>query len=171
VSEDASARLERLRLRLGTRVRVVRHADLGREIRSALDFARAVGCAPGQVAKTLLLGAVQVPAEDDPAADRRYAGMVLALPDRVDLGAVAAAFGAAGVQLASRDELRRVLGTAPGAVSPFGMGRIPLTIDDKLMGLPAVYVSGGIPGIDIEIAPADLVEVTRARVGRVSAPS
>jgi Cys-tRNA(Pro)/Cys-tRNA(Cys) deacylase len=170
VSEDASSRLERLRLRLGTRVRVVRHADLGREMRSALDFARAVGCTPEQVAKTLLL-AVQLPAEDGAATDRRYAGVVLALPDRVDPGAVAAALGAGDVQLASRDELRRVLGTVPGAVSPFEMLNIPLTIDDKLMGLPAVYVSGGIPGVDIEIAPADLVEVTRARVGQVRALS
>lgn len=168
MSAGANCERDGLLARLGARARVVRHADLGRDIRTARDFAEAVGCAPERVAKTLLLRAGPFSRHDAATRDRAYAAVVLAVVDRVDLRAIASALGAASATLASKEELQQVLGTVPGAVSPFALGEISLCLDGKLLNMATVFVSGGSPGVDIEIAPADLAEITAARVGRYS---
>lgn len=167
VSDDPNALVDIL-LRLGGRARAVRHTDLGCHIRTAHDFAKAMGCSCNQVAKTLLLRAEHVPTGEAASLEKRFAAFCLALPDRLDLDAVRATLGAARVQLASRHEMEHVLVTVPGAVSPFMMGAIPLYLDESLLGLRTIFVSGGVPGVDVEIAPAELVEVTGAQVGRYS---
>jgi len=165
VSNDLDA-LVGILLRLGARARAVRHADLGCKILTAHDFVKAMGCSCYQVAKTLLLRAEHFPAGKATSSKKRFAAFCLALPDRLDLDAVLATLGAATVRLASRHEIEHVLATVPGAVSPFMLGPIPLHLDESLLGLRAIFVSGGVPGVDIEIAPAELVDVTRAQVGR-----
>lgn len=165
VSDNPNA-LEAILLRLGARARAVRHADLGCQIRTAHDFAKAMGCSCNQVAKTLLLRAEHIRTGAAASMEKRFAAFCLALPDRLDLDAVRAILGAAKVRLASRHEMEHMLATGPGAVSPFMMGPIPLYLEESLLGLRTIFVSGGLAGVDIEIAPTELVEVTGAQVGR-----
>lgn len=164
VSNDPDALVDIL-LRLGDRARAVRHADLGCQILTAHDFAKAMGCSSNQVAKTVLLRAEHVPTGEAASLEKRFAAFCLARSDRLDLDTVRATLGAARVRLASRHEMEQVLATVPGAVSPFMMGAIPLHLDESLLSPRTIFVSGGVPGVDIEIAPADLVEVTGAQVG------
>jgi Cys-tRNA(Pro)/Cys-tRNA(Cys) deacylase len=170
VSEDRYALVDSLLLRLGARARAIRHADLGSAIHTGHDFARAMGCAPNQVAKTLLLRD-NAPTGPGASSKKRYAVFALAQSDRLDLNAVRATLKTGEAQLASRNEIQQVLGTVPSAVSPFMTGSIPVYVDEKLLCLHIIFVNGGVPGVDIEIAPADLVEVTRAQVGRYSLDS
>lgn len=161
------ANLDDLLLRLGSRARLIRHADLPGKIDSAQKFADAVGCRPERVAKTLVLCA-QHQRTAGATPFRRYAAVVLALPDLADLDAVAASLSGHRPRLASRGELRRLLGALPGTVSPFATGAIPVYVDVKLLAMDTVFVGGGQQGIDIEIAPRDLVEATKATVGSYS---
>ena len=127
-----------------------------------MQFAEAVGISAERVAKTLLLRVCQRRAR----VHRPHAAVLLAAPDRVDLDAVGAILDADCVRLASRSELQNALGVAPGAVSPFWLGSIPVHLDVSLLAESTVFVGTGAPGIELEIAPADLRDVTRATVGR-----
>lgn len=147
--------------KLGPDARLIRHPALDQPIRTAMEFAQALGYPPEQVAKTLLLrgGGDTVPA---------YAAAVLSLPDRADLNVMAGLMRTSEVTLATAEDLRQVLGTVPGAVSLFQVRDIPLYVDETLLALPTVYVGSGRPGIDIAISPDRLVAFTGARVGQLS---
>jgi Cys-tRNA(Pro)/Cys-tRNA(Cys) deacylase len=165
-SPDIAELEARLRL-LYKRARLIRHADLPGPIATPLAFAAAVGCQPMGVAKTLLMAAEHRQTAVEPHRAPPFAAVVLAAPDLADLGAVADTLGAERARLATHRELG-LLGLAPGAVSPFWMGHIPVYIDVALLALTTVYVNAGRRGIDVEIAPADLAELTKATVGRLA---
>lgn len=148
---------------LGPEARIVRHAVLGRPIRTAHDLAGALGCAPERVAKTLFLCAAS------PATP--YAAVLLAAPDRADFATVARALGTKSTTLATPKELQQVLGTVPGAVSPLCLADAPLYMDETLLGLPTIFVSGGQLGVDIEVPPSTLAATASARTGRFSRSS
>jgi Cys-tRNA(Pro)/Cys-tRNA(Cys) deacylase len=148
--------------RLGRRARLVNHPDLAGGGKTAAQFAEAVRYQPERVAKTLQLRVCQQGAR----GHRPHAAVLLAAPDRVDLDAVGAILDADRVRLASRRELQNALGVAPGAVSPFWLGAIPVHIDVSLLAESTVFVGTGAPGIELEIAPAELRDVTRAAVRR-----
>jgi Cys-tRNA(Pro)/Cys-tRNA(Cys) deacylase len=154
--------LDALLRRLGRRARLVSHPDFAGGGKTAVQFAEAVGYQPERVAKTLLLRVCQQGAR----VHRLHAAVLLAAPDRVDLDAVGAILDADRVRLASRNELQNALGVAPGAVSPFWLGGIPVHLDVSLLAQSTVFVGTGAPGIELEIAPVDLRDVTRATVGR-----
>ena len=68
----------------------------------------------------------------------------------------------------SRDA-ERATGYVAGGISPFGQKRPHPTVVDETVELwDTVYVSGGRRGLDVEIAPADLMEVTGAIVADVA---
>ena len=158
------ASLTSLLQRLGSGARAVWHADLCREIASGSDFAQAVGCQPENVAKTLLLCVERVSGTGETSANWRYAAVILALPDRLDFNEMGVVL-CGRVRLATRAELHRIMGGATGAVSPFCMRNIPVYVDDRLLGLRTIFVNGGLSGVDIEVAPAKLIEATRACFG------
>jgi len=50
-----------------------------------------------------------------------------------------------------------------GGISPLGQRRRPPTVvDESALGWPTVLVSAGRRGLDVELAPADLVRLTGA---------
>ena len=60
-------------------------------------------------------------------------------------------------------ELLPVTGYIRGGCSPLGMKkRFPVFIHSSCMDFETIYVSAGVRGLQIEIAPADLVRVTAA---------
>lgn len=64
----------------------------------------------------------------------------------------------------------RATGYVAGGISPVGQRRPhPTVLDSTALDYPSVFVSAGRRGLDLEIAPADLVRITEAiteRVGR-----
>ena len=72
-------------------------------------------------------------------------------------------------RMADATAAERATGYVAGGISPFGQKRTHPTVVDETVELwDTVYVSGGRRGLDVEIAPADLIEVTGAIVADVS---
>jgi Cys-tRNA(Pro)/Cys-tRNA(Cys) deacylase len=120
----------------------------------AVAVALALGRPPGQLFKTLVaevdgwLGAYVVP------ADRQL--------DLHSLGKRAA--------MATRDAAQRATGYVPGGISPLGQRRrLPTTVDESALGWETILVSAGRRGLQMELAPQDLVRVTGAEVRRIAA--
>jgi len=124
------------------------------------EAAAALGLDPGRIFKTLLadLGGELVVA-------------VVPVAAQLDLKALAAALGAKKAVMADPAAATRSTGYVLGGISPFGQ-RTPLrtVVDDSAAALPTVFVSAGKRGLQVELAPADLVRVTEARLAPVTAP-
>jgi Cys-tRNA(Pro)/Cys-tRNA(Cys) deacylase len=56
-----------------------------------------------------------------------------------------------------------------GGISPLGQRRrLPVIVDASALEFPTVYCSGGRRGLEIELAPEDLVRATSATVAPIS---
>ncbi len=67
--------------------------------------------------------------------------------------------------MAPTDQAERITGYVAGGISPLGQKRLlPTLVDESAMAFETVYVSAGRRGLEIELAPADLVELTKAEV-------
>jgi Cys-tRNA(Pro)/Cys-tRNA(Cys) deacylase len=63
----------------------------------------------------------------------------------------------------------RLTGYVAGGISPLGQRKpLPTVIDASAEALDTMYVSGGQRGLDIGIAPADLVRLTSATYAPIS---
>lgn len=81
----------------------------------------------------------------------------------VDLRALAAARGGKRAALAEPAEAERATGYVLGGISPLGQRRrLPTLVDDSALAFETVFVSAGRRGLEIELAPADLVALTAA---------
>jgi Cys-tRNA(Pro)/Cys-tRNA(Cys) deacylase len=64
----------------------------------------------------------------------------------------------------------RTTGYVVGGISPLGQRTVlPTVVDDSAEALPTMYVSGGRRGLDVGLAPADLVRLTSAVTAPVCA--
>ena len=71
--------------------------------------------------------------------------------------------------LAERSAAERATGYVLGGISPLGQRkRLPTLLDESALDYPTIYVSAGRRGLEIELAPADLVRLTDARVAAVA---
>ncbi|GIF41258.1 Cys-tRNA(Pro) deacylase [Actinoplanes xinjiangensis] len=121
--------------------------------------AEALGVAPEQMFKTLV-------AEVDGAL---VVGVVPVTGD-LDLKALAAAAGGKRAALADRAAAERSSGYVRGGISPLGQRRrLPTVIDDTAAGLEVMYVSAGRRGLQVSLAPADLIRLTSATVAPIRA--
>jgi Cys-tRNA(Pro)/Cys-tRNA(Cys) deacylase len=115
-----------------------------------LEAAQALGAEPARVLKTLVV---------DHAGGLAVA--VIPVNGELDLKAMAAALGAKKVAMADPAAAERATGYVVGGISPLGQKRRLATIVDESASLwPTVFVSGGRRGLEIELAPADLVSLT-----------
>ena len=72
--------------------------------------------------------------------------------------------------MAGRALAERVTGYVVGGISPLGQRRaLPTTIDSSALEHETIYVSAGRRGLEIELAPADLVRLTNAVVRPIAA--
>ncbi|MFI1993326.1 Cys-tRNA(Pro) deacylase [Actinoplanes sp. NPDC020271] len=116
--------------------------------------AQALGVPPERLFKTLI-------AEVD---GRLVVGVVPVTGD-LDLKALAHAAGGKKAALADRAAAERSSGYVRGGISPLGQRkRLPTVIDESAEGLDLMYVSAGRRGLQVSLAPADLIRLTSATV-------
>ncbi|MFA6299105.1 MAG: Cys-tRNA(Pro) deacylase [Nocardioides sp.] len=129
-----------------------------------LEAAEALGLAPERVFKTLLAD-----------VDGRLTVAVVPVSGQLDLKALARAVGGSKAAMADVSAAQRATGYVVGGISPVGQKRqLPTVVDESALPHPTVFVSAGRRGLDLELAPADLVRITEAitaRVGRASGGS
>jgi Cys-tRNA(Pro)/Cys-tRNA(Cys) deacylase len=89
---------------------------------------------------------------------------VLAPSDReVNLKKLASAAGSKQAAMLPPAQAERITGYHVGGISPFGQRkRVPVFIDAAALAHPTVIVNGGRRGLQIEIAPGDLVALLDA---------
>ncbi|WP_395694663.1 Cys-tRNA(Pro) deacylase [Nocardioides sp.] len=123
-----------------------------------LEAAAALGLDPACVLKTLLA-----------SVDGRLAVGIVPVAGHLDLKALARALGASRAAMADVADAERATGYVAGGISPVGQKRsLPTVLDESALGFGTVYVSGGRRGLDLGLAPADLVQVTGARVAPIA---
>jgi Cys-tRNA(Pro)/Cys-tRNA(Cys) deacylase len=120
--------------------------------------AQALGADPARVFKTLVA-----------SVDGRLAVGVVPVSSSLDLKALAAALGGKRAAMAEPAAAERATGYVTGGISPFGQrSRLPIVLDSSAPAWPSVFVSGGRRGLQIEVAPADLVRLTGATVAPIA---
>jgi Cys-tRNA(Pro)/Cys-tRNA(Cys) deacylase len=114
----------------------------------ALEAATALGLEPEAVFKTLVVD-----------ADGTLTVCLVPAGAQLDLRALGKRAAMAPMQRAEK-----VTGYVAGGISPFGQRRkLPTLVDESALEQPTMYVSGGRRGLEIAIAPADLVTMTGGR--------
>jgi len=129
-----------------------RHGSYGAEA------AQALGVAVGRVFKTLVAD-----------VDGALAVGVVPVAAQLDLKALAAAVGGKKAAMADVSAAERATGYVTGGISPLGQRRrLRVLIDATALEFPTVYCSGGRRGLEIELAPGDLVRAANAAVAPIS---
>jgi Cys-tRNA(Pro)/Cys-tRNA(Cys) deacylase len=117
----------------------------------------ALGADPRQVFKTLLT-----------RVDGALTVAVVPVSGSLDLKALAAAAGGRKAAMADPADSERTTGYVLGGISPLGQKKaLPTVVDETAMGFDTVMVSAGKRGLQVELAPADLVRLTRARTAPI----
>jgi len=123
------------------------------------EAAAALCVSPDQIFKTLIA-----------SVDGRLACAVVPVAGRLDLKAFAAALGGKRAELAEPAAAARATGYVVGGISPLGQkSRLRTVVDASALGFATVYVSAGRRGLQVELAPADLVRLTGASSAAITA--
>src|SRR3712207_9023919 len=86
---------------------------------------------------------------------------VVPVSGMLDLKALAHAVGGKRAVMAEKAVAERVTGYVLGGISPLGQRSAhPTVLDETAKLFETVFVSGGRRGLDVELAPADLVRLT-----------
>ncbi|WP_066166658.1 Cys-tRNA(Pro) deacylase [Gordonia hydrophobica] len=95
---------------------------------------------------------------------------VIPVPEKLSLKAAAKALGAAKGEMAQAAKVTRSTGYVLGGVSPLGQKTaLPTVVDASALQWDSVLCSGGRRGLEIQLAPSDLVAVTGAVVAEITA--
>ncbi len=93
---------------------------------------------------------------------------VVPVARQLDLKAFAEALGAKKAAMADAAAAQRSSGYVLGGISPLGQRTALATVvDATALAFPTVFVSAGRRGLQVELAPADLVAVTGAQVAAI----
>jgi Cys-tRNA(Pro)/Cys-tRNA(Cys) deacylase len=124
----------------------------------ALEAVEALGIEAGRVFKTIVVG-----------VDGRLGLAVVPADAEVDLKAVADAIGGRRAVVAQAAEAQKATGYVLGGISPLGTRRaLPTAIDVSAGEWPTIHVSAGRRGLEIELAAADLVALTRGALAPIA---
>ena len=98
-----------------------------------------------------------------------YVVCVIPGDKEVDLKALAKISGNKKVEMIPMKDLLQVTGYIRGGCSPIGMKkRFPTYFHTTVMQQDVIYVSAGVRGLQIEIAPQDLIDFVQAAVAEVA---
>ncbi|WP_374533154.1 Cys-tRNA(Pro) deacylase [Phenylobacterium sp.] len=122
--------------------------------RVGLQAAESLGVPPDRVLKTLMA-----------LVDGKPVCAILASDQEVAMKKLAAAVGGKSAQMMKPADAERLTGYKVGGVSPFGQKRqVPTVLDEMATLHETVFVNGGQRGLQVLIAPGDLVAALDAAV-------
>ncbi len=126
-----------------------------------MQAANALKQNPEQVFKTLLVVI--------DGNERKPVVAVAPVASQLDLKKTASVFGGRKAKMAEPALAERVTGYLVGGISPIGQKQtLRVCIDKTAEQFDTVFVSGGKRGLQLEIDPADLIDITHAFVADVS---
>ncbi|MEN3610354.1 Cys-tRNA(Pro) deacylase [Plantactinospora sp. ZYX-F-223] len=124
------------------------------------EVAAALGVPPERVFKSLVA-----------SVDGVLTVAVVPVTGELDLKTLATAVGGKRASLADRALAERTTGYVRGGISPLGQRKALRTVvDASAERFPTIYVSAGRRGLELELAPADLIRLTSATTAPVAAP-
>jgi Cys-tRNA(Pro)/Cys-tRNA(Cys) deacylase len=130
-----------------------RHGSYG------VEASEALGIPPERTFKTLVA-----------AVDGALAVGVVPVHRQLDLKALAAAVGGKKATMAEVAAAERATGYVTGGISPIGQKRrLPVVVDSSALALGTMFCSAGRRGLEIEIAPADLIRAAGAKIAAITA--
>lgn len=123
-----------------------------------VEAAEALGLSPESVFKTLVA-----------KVDGRLVVGVVPVAAHLDLKALASAVGGRKAEMAPPAEAERATGYVVGGISPLGQKRrLPAVVDESALAQETVHVSAGRRGLEIALAPADLVRIAGAMIAAIA---
>jgi Cys-tRNA(Pro)/Cys-tRNA(Cys) deacylase len=129
-----------------------RHPSYGQEASEAL------GVPPERVFKTLIAD-----------VDGQLVVGVVPVVGSLDLKALAAAAGGKRAVLADPVQAEKSSGYVTGGIAPIGLRkRLPVIVDESALTYATVFCSAGQRGLEIELAPADLVAAAGALTAAIA---
>jgi Cys-tRNA(Pro)/Cys-tRNA(Cys) deacylase len=123
------------------------------------EAAEMLGLDPARVFKTLVA-----------EVDGKLTVGVVPVSAALDLKALAAAVGGKRARMADVVAAERATGYVAGGISPLGQKkRLPVVLDTSAQAFETVFCSAGRRGLEVELAPAELVRLTGATVAPIAA--
>jgi Cys-tRNA(Pro)/Cys-tRNA(Cys) deacylase len=121
------------------------------------EAARALDVPAERIFKTLVATVDGVPA-----------CAVVPVAGQLSLKALAAALGGKRAVLAEPAAAARLTGYVVGGISPIGQKTaLPVVVDESAVLFDTVFVSAGRRGLQVELAPADLLRATDATLAAI----
>ena len=152
--EPATPAIEAIR-KAGVRHRVVQTEPAG----SAEESAALQGIELGALLRTLVVR----------RGESLYLFVLVPGGRRFDWPKLRAHLGVSRLSMPDAEEAKAVTGYERGAITPFGATRAwPVLIDTAALGQPVVAIGGGARGVNVHLAPDDLVRAVDAEVVDVS---
>jgi Cys-tRNA(Pro) deacylase len=129
--------------------------------RSAEEAAERQGISLGALLRTIVVR----------RGDDDYLFVLVPAGRRFDWPKLRAHLGVSRLSLPDADEARDVTGYVRYTITPFGSTRPwPVIADASIVDQPVVAIGGGAHGVNLHLAPADLVAALRAEVVDVTQP-
>lgn len=114
--------------------------------------ANTLGVSPDRLFKTLLASV-----DGDPVV------AIVPVSGHLGLKALARASGGKKAEMVAPADAERLTGYVTGGISPFGQKkRLPVFVDDSILSHETIYCSAGQRGLQVELAPSDLIDVLGA---------
>ena len=122
--------------------------------------AHALGVDESRVFKTLLA-----------QSEKSAVVAIVPVSSQLSLKALAQVLEVKRCEMVSVNDAQRITGYVVGGISPFGQKKKLLTVvDESASDLSTMFVSGGRRGLDIEVAPTELIRVLDALSGAIATP-
>jgi Cys-tRNA(Pro)/Cys-tRNA(Cys) deacylase len=94
---------------------------------------------------------------------------IVPVSSQLSLKALAQVLGVKRCEMVPANDAQRITGYVVGGISPFGQKKKLLTVvDESAIDLSTMFVSGGRRGLDIEVAPTELIRVLDALSGAIA---
>ncbi|WP_299166339.1 Cys-tRNA(Pro) deacylase [uncultured Arthrobacter sp.] len=136
--------------RLGIPYRVLSYVHDPSAEHYGMEAAEKLQVDPARIFKTLMVD-----------TGTRLAVAVVPVSSSLNLKAMGAACGSKRAAMAERAAAERRTGYVVGGISPLAQRHhSPLVLDESALAFEAILVSGGRRGMEIELAPGDLLRAT-----------